>query len=306
MTDPRPDFVLGVKDLLARAAEGVDAIAAWTPPAQIVAPPAPAPALGALQYDTAIYDVVRAMLPKQQLSSENFALLQRAIVRAQQPAPIAPPAGSIQIGLTDADFKWAAGALDATYPQVRAVDDCESRGAGFETARSAILALDGEGGFIDGSHLPKILFEAHKFSKHTGHRFDASHPKLSSAKWNRSLYVGGQGEWARLDAAMDLDRSAALKSASAGRYQILGENYVEAGFVNVEDFWTAMKAGELDHLRAFVSFVKKAGLSDELRRVSSVPADCAPFAAGYNGPGYAANNYDDNIAAAHAKWSKAA
>lgn len=211
-----------------------------------------------------------------------------------------PPA---QIGLTAADFAHAARALQCTVAQIRAVDEVESGGGWFKDVRADILAVDGPGGFVDGPHLPKILFEAHIFDRQTGGRFRQSHPNLSSAKWNKALYIGGQGEWTRLWRAMQLDRVAALRSASVGRYQIMGFNHALAGFDDVEAFWEAHKRSEKDHLDAFVTFIQRSNLGDALRKISNVHADCIPFSKGYNGPGYAANQYHIRLARAHKKWS---
>jgi hypothetical protein len=211
-----------------------------------------------------------------------------------------------QLGLTDADFARAAQSLGCTVPQIRAVWEVESGGGWFKDVRADILARDGPGGFLDGPNLPKILFEAHKFDEFTKGKYRSTHPNLSSAKWNRALYVGGEAEYLRLYAAMQLDREAALKSASVGGAQIMGYNHKLAGYATVDGFWAAMKRSEAAHLDAFVSFVKAAGLADKLRRISRVHADCAPFAAGYNGSGYRANQYDAKLAKAFSKWSKAA
>lgn len=210
-----------------------------------------------------------------------------------------------QIGLTAADFQWAAGELGCTVAQIRAVDEVESGSGWFADVRAEILNLDGPGGFIDGPNLPKILFEAHKFDFYTNGRFRASHPNLSSARWNRALYVGGQGEWERLHRAMQLDRNAALLSASVGRYQIMGFNHELAGFDTVEGYWDAMMENERRHLEAFVTFITNARLGAALRKISNVHADCEPFARGYNGSAYAAGEYHIKIARAHKKWSQA-
>jgi len=214
---------------------------------------------------------------------------------------------TVQVGLSPADFESARGRLGCTYAQLRAVDEVESGGGWFEDVRADILALDGPGGFISGPNLPKILFEAHHFDRLTGGRFRESHPNLSSKAWNRSLYVGGQGEWARLHKAMLLDREAALKSASWGRYQIMGFNHKLAGYATVDAFVEAMMRSERDQLEAFVTFVINSNLGDELRQISNVHADCAPFARGYNGSGYAQHNpgYHVRIARAHKKWAQA-
>lgn len=207
-----------------------------------------------------------------------------------------------KIGLTSLDFTQAAQALGCTVTQIRAVWEVESGGGWFADVRADILALDGPGGFLDGPHLPKILFEAHVFDRYTEGKFRASHPNLSSARWNRKLYVGGQGEYVRLWRAMQLDPTAALLSASIGGPQIMGFNHKAAGFDTVEAFWAAMKVSEVAHLTAFASFITSKRLVNALRAISNTADDCIAFARGYNGSGYAANNYHVKIAQAHAKW----
>lgn len=246
---------------------------------------------------------LRPIAPAGRLTNADVPLINQlgALWEGRSPSPTQEAAQ--QIGLTLADYQAAATALACTVAQIRAVDEVESQGGWFRDVRADILALDGPGGFIDGPNLPKILFEAHKFDEFTGGRFRQSHPNLSSAKWNRALYVGGQGEWTRLYRAMQLAPRAALMSASVGRYQIMGFNHKLAGFDTVEAFWDAMKRSERDHLDAFVSFIRNAKLLAALRKISNNPGDCVDFAKGYNGKGYAANNYHVKIAAAHAKWS---
>lgn len=217
-----------------------------------------------------------------------------------------PHSAARQIGVTPDDFAAAAARLGCTVAQIRAVWEVESGGGWFADVRADILAVDGPGGFIDGPNLPKILFEAHIFDRETGGRFRASHPNLSSRTWNRSLYVGGQGEWLRLHRAMQLDRRAALRSASVGGAQIMGFNHQLAGFDAVEDFWEAMKVSERAHLAAFANFILNKKLGPALRQISNRPIDCQPFARGYNGAGFAANRYDEKIAAAHARYSAGA
>lgn len=217
------------------------------------------------------------------------------------------PLVNVSTDLTPQDFADAARTLGCSVAQIRAIWEVEANGSGWFKAgdvRGDILALDGPGGFIDGN-LPKILFEAHHFDRLTGGRFRKSHPNLSSASWNRALYVGGQGEWARLHKAMALDRNAALQSASWGGPQIMGFNYKLAGFASVDAFVDAMMSGSRAHLMAFVGFVKSAGLVDALRQISGLHASARAFARGYNGKGYEANEYHIKIARAFAKWAKA-
>jgi hypothetical protein len=248
-----------------------------------------------------IFDAVKQLRDGKGFTVAEVAILDAGINASLGIAGI--PAAVPQLGLTAEDFSSAASRLGCSVAQIRAVDEVESGGGWFTDVRAEILNLDGPGGFIDGPNLPKILFEAHHFDRLTGGKYRASHPNLSSAKWNRALYIGGQGEWSRLHKAMQLDREAALQSASWGRYQIMGFNFKLAGYGTVDAFVAAMMRSERDQLAAFVSFIINSKLGDELRGISTVHADCAPFARGYNGPGYAANDYHIKIAKAFKKWS---
>lgn len=177
--------------------------------------------------------------------------------------------------LTAADFRRAADAIGCSVPAIRAVCAIEAP----------------RGGFLP-SGWPVILFERHIFSRLTGRKFDISHPAISSPK--AGGYVGGEHEHARLDAAVALDRVAALQSASWGRFQIMGFNYAAAGFATLQAFINAMFAGEPEQLDAFVGFIKSQGLADELRELR-----WADFARRYNGADYARNSYDTKLAGAY-------
>jgi N-acetylmuramidase len=87
---------------------------------------------------------------------------------------------------------------------------------------------------------PKILFEAHLFSRETKHKYDYLFPDISSRHQNRALYRGGEGEYKMLKKAMLLDRIAALRSASWGKFQILGLNCQMAGEANLSSLVGAM------------------------------------------------------------------
>jgi hypothetical protein len=182
--------------------------------------------------------------------------------------------------LTDEDFERAATSLGCTVAAVRAVSLVESKG----------------GYYVDGR--PKILFERHIFSRRTSGLFDASNPGISGRK--PGGYKGGLAEYDRLAEAIACNREMALKSASWGAFQIMGFNHELAGFDDVESFVQAMvHGGEAAHLDAFVVFVKKNGLDDELVR-----KNWARFAQGYNGPNYAINEYDKKLAEAFAFFNK--
>lgn len=183
--------------------------------------------------------------------------------------------------LTEEDFNRTAEALVCEVACIKAVTEVESSGGGF-------LA----------SGRPKILFEAHIFSRRTQHRYDATHPDISSAKPNRSLYKGGEREYGRLEEAMALNRQAALESASWGLFQVMGFNHQSAGFDSVDAFVEAMFESEGRHLEAFINFLQSHNLDAPLREKR-----WADFARGYNGENYAANKYDVKLEDAYEKYS---
>jgi len=182
--------------------------------------------------------------------------------------------------LTEADFEWAAKSLDCEVACVKAVTEVEARGRGFCPSRR-----------------PKILFEAHYFSRKTEHTYDTTHPDISSEKWNKALYKGGEQEYERLQKAMALNPRAALESASWGLFQIMGDNYRMAGFNSVEAYVEAMFQSERQHLGAFINFLKAKKLAAHLRAKR-----WARFAEGYNGPHYKDNQYDTKLEKAYQKY----
>jgi N-acetylmuramidase/Putative peptidoglycan binding domain len=136
---------------------------------------------------------------------------------------------------------------------------------------------------------PKILFERHKFHRLTAGRFDADDPDISQPTAG-GYGQGGAHQYQRLAAAIQLDRDAALQSASWGIGQVMGENFKAAGFAHVEDMVTAMVTSEDSQLLAVAKFMAANDMVEPLRN-----RDWAGFARRYNGPGYAANNYDGHL-----------
>ena len=186
--------------------------------------------------------------------------------------------------LTEADFERAADTLGCDVPAIKAVCEVEAP----------------QGGFLEDGITPRILFEAHHFSRLTQHRYDESHPGISSRTWSRALYAGGIREHRRLVDAVALDRNAALQSASWGLFQCMGFNYRLCGFATIQEFINAMYKDEGAHLDAFIGFVKHERLDAPLREHRWMD-----FARGYNGSGYAANQYDTKLADAWVKWGGA-
>lgn len=123
-----------------------------------------------------------------------------------------------------------------------------------------------------------ILFERHKFSNMTSGKYDKSHPEISNP------VGGGYGaykvQYRKLMLAYSLDKDAALKAASWGKFQILGSNHLSAGYKDVNEFVSSLSVSEKNHLKAFVNFIKA-----DNRLLKAIRAkDWLAFALVYNGP----------------------
>ena len=161
----------------------------------------------------------------------------------------------------------------------------------------AVLTVETRGcGFL-ADRRPLILFERHVFHRRTGGRYDAAHPNVSSS--NPGGYAGGPREYARLEEAIALDRTAALNSASWGIGQVMGFNSRAAGFATVDEMVDACVESEDRQLVATASFLRSLRLHEALAR-----RDWAAFARGYNGPDYRRNNYDARLHSAYEAFSR--
>lgn len=180
--------------------------------------------------------------------------------------------------ISEQDYEEAAQLLGCEVAAIKAVAEVESRGSGFDARKR-----------------PRILFERHVFSRFTKKKFDKEHSDISNPQARG--YGNSAQQYPKLLRAIALDREAALKSASWGKFQILGKNHHAAGFATVEAFVKAMTRSEAAHLDAFVNFVSAdAGMKKALRN-----KDWPGFARRYNGRGFKKFGYDDKIAAAYKK-----
>lgn len=187
--------------------------------------------------------------------------------------------------LSPQDFENAARMVGCDVATIQAVVDVEAAGRGFDKAGR-----------------PKILFEPHIFWRHLGKgtaRQRAADAGLAYPKWGASPYPKtSEGNYDRLRRAMAIDADAALKAASWGLPQILGENHRDAGYPDVFAMVEAFKAGEGEQLAAMVRCVDTWSIADDLQN-----KNWRGFARRYNGPGYEKNGYHTKLAAAYKRRS---
>ena len=181
-----------------------------------------------------------------------------------------------KIGITESDFTAAATTLGVEVNAIKAVSAAETEQSAF-----------------DGTGRPTILFERHKFHTFTVGKYSKAHPGISKKS------PGGYGlfsaQYGRLHEAYLLNKTAALKAASWGRFQIMGEYYKMAGFPSVEQFVLAMTKSEANHLTAFVSYIiNKPKAHKGLKNLQ-----WTMFAQGYNGEKQ--KGYDKKIQSEYSK-----
>lgn len=187
--------------------------------------------------------------------------------------------------LDEMDIPQIGKLIGVGEDEIRAVLEVESRGRGFDSQGRVIM-----------------LFEPHIFHR----QLTAHYPQeleraveegLAYRKWGERRYP--RDSYPTLMKAIQIDQELALRSASWGLPQIMGFNHTMAGYKSAKDMVEDFKRDEELHVRAMIKFIISAGLDDEIRR-----KDWVGFARGYNGPGFAKNNYHTKLANAFAKWSR--
>lgn len=171
-------------------------------------------------------------------------------------------------------------------------------------AFKAVLEVESSGsGFLNGK--PKILVEGHIAYRLLGDRASKlATPAFADVlypKWTKAHYVGGMGEYKRLEKLKKVaGETIAFQATSWGIGQIMGMNFALCGYDNVQDFVEDMHKDEETQLIAMMRFIKARGL---LKHIEGNKPNWAAFAKGYNGSGYLKNQYDTKLAKAFAKYS---
>jgi hypothetical protein len=184
--------------------------------------------------------------------------------------------------LSDLNYREAAARLGVKPSYIIAFTEVEANGAGFENG------------------VPKILFEPHRFSRLTRHRFDATNPKISYPTWNPRGYPKRiDDRYSQLLEAVGLDPWAGFQAASYGKFQILGENFLLCGFETPWAFAVSQAYDEVRQLNAFETFIRKKNILPALKLgLWQTVAD------EYNGTASDRNNYAGRLEDAAAKWER--
>lgn len=226
--------------------------------------------------------------------------------------------------IAETDWEKAAKYVECEIAVLKAFAEVESGG------RSSFWRLN-KG---DGAHIPAVLYERHYFSDVTKKKYDKEHPDLSwPVGYRKKARLGendkemssgkvGAGDiysdyasaYLRLINAYRLDSTAALKSCSWGKFQIMGQNYSLCGARNINVFVEKMCASELEQIKLVTEFIrnkprawknaKNTALGREISLWDAVKTkNWAAIAFNYNGPSYKTYNYDTKMKAAYEKYS---
>jgi hypothetical protein len=191
-------------------------------------------------------------------------------------------------------FQGAAKRLDdIDLPRIASKIGCG------EDELHAFMDVEASGSGFDKKGRPKMLFEPHVFYRNlpVSKRDEAVRAGLAYKAWKPGNYPADS--YPRLLKAMAIDETAALKAASWGLGQILGENHKMVGYATPHQMVRAFMEDEEKHLKATVAFLIEAGIADDLKAHR-----WAVVARVYNGKEYARHNYHGRMAMAYAKWSK--
>lgn len=161
-----------------------------------------------------------------------------------------------------------------------------------------VVESSGNGFLPDGRC--KILFEGHIFWRQlvklglNPKNYALKNPNIVYEVWDKSKYVGGIGEYKRLEVAKVICKEAALKATSFGGFQIMGFNHKVCGYGTVEAFVDAMNESAEFQLNAVVKFMESQGLIRFLKDLN-----WKALASRFNGPKFADNQYDVKLEEAH-------
>lgn len=168
-----------------------------------------------------------------------------------------------------------------------------------ETLEAVILTESRTSGFLPDDK-PKILYEPYIFGRLTKGKFNGitvlvnntRFPLSLTGSWDKSKakYGSENIQYIKLREAVRLDREAAYKSCSWGKFQILGLNYLLCGYGSLEEFVFAMYESETEHLKAFINFILNNKLEGYLRQKK-----WRIFAEKYNGRAQRLNNYAQKL-----------
>ncbi len=192
--------------------------------------------------------------------------------------------------LTDEDYREVAEELGIETAVIKAVVDIEAgkKHEGFWKPGKPLINFDLS---MYRKYAPRHGVSLSKAKKRKPVIFSRPNVKRYGS------YQGGQ--YARLEAACEIDSVSAMESVFWGMFQIGGFNWRKCGVDSVVDFVRMMSRSERDQLELFARFITNSGMLDDLKKKKWLS-----FALKYNGPKAKSRGYHKRLAAAYKRYSK--
>jgi len=150
---------------------------------------------------------------------------------------------------------------------------------------NAVATVESSGGGWDQTGLLKILYERH----YVWRRLKVKIPFLSDpSPGGYTTDADGDGindSWEKLADMACRNPLVAFESVSWGKFQVMGAWWQKLGYSSVFDMAWDLRNSEVAHYELLARFIEVFGLKAAFRKLSGNPADCLPFAEGYNGKG---------------------
>lgn len=178
---------------------------------------------------------------------------------------------------------------------------------GVETAvLLAFVEVEAARSGFDSLGRPKMLFEPHVFYRELGAtaaRDKAVAQGLAYRNWIAGKYPSDS--YPRLAQAIEIIETPAVRSASYGLGQILGNNHLGTGHPTAQSMVLAAMTSEAEQLMQMVTLMSNWGMRAMLTGKDFTKADSwRQAAAKWNGSGYAKHDYHGRMARAYIKHSK--
>ena len=174
--------------------------------------------------------------------------------------------------ITEKEYKNLAKEFGIAVSKVKAIDEVESNGEGFDPATGKI----------------KIQFEPGYYKRIS---------RLLSGLWTLNKVEIQSKEWLAFNDAFKKNPTAAMESTSIGRMQVMGEHWRRLGFKNVNQMWDFAKDSEMNQLWLGLKFIE----TDKRLFEAVQQWNTKKVAYYYNGKNYWIKGYDKKLATAEIK-----
>lgn len=174
--------------------------------------------------------------------------------------------------ITNNEYKELATKFSFPLSSIKAIDEVESNGQGFDPKTGKI----------------KIQFEPHYFKRIS---------RLVSGLWSLNKVDVQSKEWEAFNDAFAKNPTAAMESTSIGRMQVMGEHWRRLGFGSVGAMWDFAKQSEANQLWLGLKFI---ATSKSLSK-AVLEKDWKTTAYLYNGKNYWIKGYDKKLEKAELK-----